>query len=302
MSFGLGFFKKLFGGKEENKRFNFPKNLQPILLLQDSNSLIEAFRLAIFLRKKKLTYKILSFIPSKKAFNYSKRSGISYFFSENLNDLDYPKQDYIYVLTTELIDNRKVDKFFTISFKNQRFEHRILELEEAKDYDGPITLISYGPSIFNIKKNKLKKSIIKDKDISNEQLFSRINSGNLKIKDIIIIFKKMLEMSKNQGMMSTIMNMINMPFKINKEMIESLKSQILIMNAMTDKEKNNPDLLNDLNRVKRISRGTKKTIEEVQNTINLIKFFLKNAADIAKKSQGGMPAIMEMMKRIKGST
>ena len=126
-------------------------------------------------------------------------------------------------------------------------------------------------NILKIQKSKKKASI------SEMSLMAKFQSSNpdVNFNEINFSLEKVEELSKTNALAS-------FGVKITPDMIKMLKKQKGIINSMTEKEKLNPSLFSNQERIKRIAIGSKSTIEEVQKLISLI--------DMIKK--GGMANMM----------
>ena len=126
-------------------------------------------------------------------------------------------------------------------------------------------------NILKIQKSKKKTSI------SEMSLMAKFQSPNpdVNFNEINFSLEKVEELSKTNALAS-------FGVKITPEMIKMLKKQKGIINSMTEKEKLNPSLFSNHERIRRIAVGSKSTIEEVQKLISLI--------DMIKK--GGMANMM----------
>jgi len=133
-----------------------------------------------------------------------------------------------------------------------------------------------------------------------QKITKRIKKGKFNFND----FLEQMEQIKKLGSMKSLMSMIpgmsgiakqigDMDLENSKEM----KQIRALINSMTKKERENPDLLNS-SRKRRIAQGA--GLDQIEVNRSLKKF--KNAAKMAKKlsGKGGMKQMQDMMKQMQG--
>lgn len=134
-------------------------------------------------------------------------------------------------------------------------------------------------NILQIQKSK-KRAVI-----SEMSLMQKFQSKNAEINfdEVFFSLDKIKEFAGNKSLES-------LGVKITPEMVKALEKQKSIIEAMTEKERKNPSILNH-QRILRIAKGSGNTIEMVKNLISLI----------AKMKQQGMASFMspDMMNMLK---
>jgi len=142
-------------------------------------------------------------------------------------------------------------------------------------------------------------SVMDDKKVA--KITKKIKKGNFNFNDYL----EQLENMKKIGSMSSILSMIpgasGLKEKLknvdldNSTEVKKMKSAI---SSMTKKERENPELLKNINRKKRISKGAGLDISDINK---LLKQF-KNASKMIKKmASGGMKEMERMMSAMGGN-
>jgi len=133
-----------------------------------------------------------------------------------------------------------------------------------------------------------------------KQLTKKIKKGKFNFNDFLEQMESMKKLGSMKSIMSMIPGMGAMAKQIgdmdleNSQEIRSIKAMI---NSMTPKERENPDLLNNT-RKRRIAAGA--GLSQVQ--VNRVLKQFKNAGKMAKQlsGKGGMKQMQEMMKQMQG--
>jgi len=117
-------------------------------------------------------------------------------------------------------------------------------------------------------------------DATRENELKKIQSGNFTLKDYALHITKVSKiggLSKIASMLPGASKLLDSPVFANGNVDKVLLRQLSIINSMTLKEQNNPQILN-LSRKKRITAGSGRTVEEIntllkqfQQMSNLIK-------------------------------
>jgi signal recognition particle subunit SRP54 len=134
-----------------------------------------------------------------------------------------------------------------------------------------------------------------------KQLTKKIKKGKFNFND----FLEQMESMKKLGSMKSIMGMIpgmgNMAKQISDMDLENsseIKMIKAMINSMTKKERENPDLLNNT-RKRRLAKGAGLSQMEVNRVLKQFKHAGKMAKQLSSK--GGMRQIQEMMKQMQGN-
>ncbi|MFH1587027.1 MAG: signal recognition particle receptor subunit alpha [Candidatus Diapherotrites archaeon] len=111
------------------------------------------------------------------------------------------------------------------------------------------------------------------------------------------IFYNQLKAARKMGPLDKVMDMAGLGQQVPKEMMELGEGKLdgfkVIMESMTDKEKENPELLNK-NRIQRIAKGSGKKESDVRELLKQYKVMEKMAKKMAKidlekmQKKGGM--------------
>ncbi len=133
-----------------------------------------------------------------------------------------------------------------------------------------------------------------------KQLTKKIKKGKFNFNDFLEQMESMKKLGSMKSIMSMIPGMGAMAKQIgdmdleNSQEIRSIKAMI---NSMTPKERENPELLNNT-RKRRIAAGA--GLSQVQ--VNRVLKQFKNAGKMAKQlsGKGGMKQMQEMMKKMQG--
>jgi len=133
-----------------------------------------------------------------------------------------------------------------------------------------------------------------------KQLTKKIKKGKFNFNDFLEQMESMKKLGSMKSIMSMIPGMSAMAKQIgdmdldNSEEIKQIKA---LINSMTPKERENPDLLNNT-RKRRLAKGAGLS----QMQVNRILKQFKNAGKMAKQlsGKGGMKQMQEMMKNMKG--
>ncbi len=133
-----------------------------------------------------------------------------------------------------------------------------------------------------------------------KKMSKKIKKGQFNFND----FLEQMEQMKKLGSMKSIMSMIPGMSSIAKQIDDidlenskEIKHIKAMIQSMTPKERENPDLLNN-SRKRRIARGAGLSQMEVNRVLKQFK----NAAKLAKRlsGKGGMKQMQEIMKQLKG--
>jgi signal recognition particle subunit SRP54 len=133
-----------------------------------------------------------------------------------------------------------------------------------------------------------------------KKLTSKIKKGKFNFND----FLEQMESMKKLGSMKSIMSMIPGMSGLAKQIgdmdlenSEELKQIKALINSMTPKERENPDLLNN-SRKRRLAKGAGLS----QMHVNRVLKQFKNAGKMAKQlsGKGGMKQMQDMMRQMKG--
>jgi signal recognition particle subunit SRP54 len=121
-------------------------------------------------------------------------------------------------------------------------------------------------------------------------------------------FYKQLEATKKMGPLDKVMEMMGMKQQLPKEAMEMGQEKLekfrFMMDSMTKKEKQNPDLLNN-SRIARIAKGSGTTQEEVRSLLKQFKRMqkgfkqLKNLKEEDLQSGKGMEKLQKMFAKKK---
>jgi len=133
-----------------------------------------------------------------------------------------------------------------------------------------------------------------------KQLTKKIKKGKFNFNDFLEQMESMKKLGSMKSIMSMIPGMSAMAKQIgdmdldNSQEIKQIKA---LINSMTPKERENPDLLNNA-RKRRLAKGAGLS----QMQVNRILKQFKNAGKMAKQlsGKGGMKQMQEMMKNMKG--
>ncbi|WP_027326747.1 signal recognition particle protein [Helicobacter pametensis] len=148
------------------------------------------------------------------------------------------------------------------------------------------TLAEKTSSVFSEKETKAITKKIKKGQFNFEDFLAQIEN-----------VKKLGNLGNLVGMIPGLGNMAGALKNVDLDNSQEIKSIKSMVNSMTKKERENPDLLNGSRR-KRIAQGAGLDIADVNR---IIKQF-DNASKMAKKlsSKGGMQNLMGMMQQMKG--
>ena len=135
---------------------------------------------------------------------------------------------------------------------------------------------------------------------SAKKINKKIKKGQFNFNDFLEQMEQMKKLGSMKSLMSMIPGMSGLAKQIGEIDLENSKEmkQIKAMiNSMTPKERENPDLLNN-SRKRRIAKGA--GLDQVQ--VNRVLKQFKNAAKMAKKlsGKGGMKQMKEIMKQMQG--
>ena len=135
---------------------------------------------------------------------------------------------------------------------------------------------------------------------SAKRINKKIKKGQFNFNDFLEQMEQMKKLGSMKSLMSMIPGMSGIAKQIGDIDLENSKEmkQIKAMiNSMTPKERENPDLLNN-SRKRRIAKGA--GLDQVQ--VNRVLKQFKNAAKMAKKlsGKGGMKQMKEIMKQMQG--
>ncbi len=133
-----------------------------------------------------------------------------------------------------------------------------------------------------------------------KEMTRKIKKGQFNFNDFLEQMEQMKKLGNMKSLLSMIPGMSGMAKQLgdldleNSEEIKQIKAMI---NSMTPKERENPDLLNNM-RKRRIAKGA--GLDQMQ--VNRVLKQFKNAAKMAKKlsGKGGMKQMQEMMKQMQG--
>ncbi len=133
-----------------------------------------------------------------------------------------------------------------------------------------------------------------------KQLTKKIKKGKFNFNDFLEQMESMKKLGSMKSIMSMIPGMSAMAKQIgdmdldNSQEIKQIKA---LINSMTPKERENPDLLNNT-RKRRLAKGAGLS----QMQVNRVLKQFKNAGKMAKQlsGKGGMKQMQEMMKNMKG--
>jgi signal recognition particle subunit SRP54 len=135
---------------------------------------------------------------------------------------------------------------------------------------------------------KKLKEAVEETDFNPEELMS----GDYNLKT----FYKQLEATKKMGPMKKVLEMMgigNLPEDVASQSEEKMKKFKVIMDSMTDKEQENPELLK-ASRISRIAKGSGTTEADVRE---LIKQFDMGRKMIKKFKKGKTKNLQGMMKK-----
>ncbi len=135
---------------------------------------------------------------------------------------------------------------------------------------------------------------------SAKKITKKIKKGQFNFNDFLEQMEQMKKLGSMKSLMSMIPGMSGMAKQIGDIDLENSKEmkQIKAMiNSMTPKERENPDLLNNA-RKRRIAAGA--GLDQMQ--VNRVLKQFKNAAKMAKKlsGKGGMKQMQDLMKQMQG--
>jgi len=135
---------------------------------------------------------------------------------------------------------------------------------------------------------------------SAKKITKKIKKGQFNFNDFLEQMEQMKKLGSMKSLMSMIPGMSSMAKQIGDIDLENSKEmkQIKAMiNSMTPKERENPDLLNNA-RKRRIAAGA--GLDQMQ--VNRVLKQFKNAAKMAKKlsGKGGMKQMQDLMKQMQG--
>jgi len=127
---------------------------------------------------------------------------------------------------------------------------------------------------------KVKEAATEEID---EKYAEKFMTGKFNLKDMY----KQLEMVSNMGSLQKIMQMIpGMGFNLPKDVLETseekLKIYRIVMDSMTEKELENPKIIN-YSRIKRISRGSGRNEKDVRELLNQYSMMKKMFKQFGKK-------------------
>lgn len=133
-----------------------------------------------------------------------------------------------------------------------------------------------------------------------KKMTQKIKKGQFNFNDFLAQMEQMKKLGSMKSIMGMIPGMGNMAKQIgdmdleNSDEIKQIKA---LVSSMTPKERENPDLLNNM-RKRRLAAGAGL---EVMHVNRVLKQF-KNAAKMAKKmsTKGGMKQMQDMMKQMEG--
>ncbi len=133
-----------------------------------------------------------------------------------------------------------------------------------------------------------------------KRMTQKIKKGQFNFNDFLDQMEQMKKLGSMKSIMSMIPGMGNMAKQLgdldleNSEEIKMIKAMV---NSMTPKERENPDLLNNT-RKRRLAAGAGLD----QAKVNRVLKQFKNAAKMAKKlsGKGGMKQMQDMMKQMQG--
>jgi signal recognition particle subunit SRP54 len=116
-------------------------------------------------------------------------------------------------------------------------------------------------------------------------------------------FYEQMEGMQQMGSMSQLADMMGIGGKVSKDMLEQqqekMKKWKFILQSMTVKEKDNPDMI-DASRVKRIAKGSGTDEAEVRDLLSNYSKMKKMSKQLGlskmAKSKGGMQGIMKMLR------
>ncbi len=146
----------------------------------------------------------------------------------------------------------------------------------------------------------MEKTVAVIDEKTAKKMSKKIKKGQFNFND----FLEQMEQMKKLGSMKSIMSMIPGMSSIAKQIDDidlenskEIKHIKAMIQSMTPKERENPDLLNN-SRKRRIARGAGLSQMEVNRVLKQFK----NAAKLAKRlsGKGGMKQMQEIMKQLKG--
>jgi signal recognition particle subunit SRP54 len=134
-----------------------------------------------------------------------------------------------------------------------------------------------------------------------KQLTKKIKKGKFNFNDFLEQMESMKKLGSMKSIMSMIPGMGNMAKQISDMDLENsseIKMIKAMINSMTKKERENPDLLNNT-RKRRLAKGAGLSQMEVNRVLKQFKHAGKMAKQLSSK--GGMRQIQEMMKQMQGN-
>jgi signal recognition particle subunit SRP54 len=139
-------------------------------------------------------------------------------------------------------------------------------------------------------------NIMTDKDV--KKVTKKIKKGKFNFNDFLEQMENMKKLGSMKSLISMVPGLNNMiPKDIDLDNSKEIKMIRTIVNSMTKKERENPDLLNN-SRKKRIANGAGLEVVDVNKAIKQFN----NAAKMAKKFAGkkGMQDLQNMMASMQG--
>jgi len=133
-----------------------------------------------------------------------------------------------------------------------------------------------------------------------KKLTSKIKKGKFNFNDFLEQIESMKKLGSMKSIMSMIPGMSGLAKQIGDMDLENskeLKQIKALINSMTPKERENPDLLNN-SRKRRLAKGAGLS----QMQVNRVLKQFKNAGKMAKQlsGKGGMKQMQDMMKKMQG--
>jgi len=133
-----------------------------------------------------------------------------------------------------------------------------------------------------------------------KKLTSKIKKGKFNFNDFLEQMESMKKLGSMKSIMSMIPGMSGLAKQIGDMDLENskeLKQIKALINSMTPKERENPDLLNN-SRKRRLAKGAGLS----QMQVNRVLKQFKNAGKMAKQlsGKGGMKQMQDMMKKMQG--
>lgn len=267
-----------------------------IILLQNNDDLTQAVRLARLLKGIQMHYEVIYLNGKAEAFK--KKSGISLLQVQNLNDV-VSSSKVILVVNLKNTDYHTIKNHFNytlISCGNTLSSYRIIDIGENISEDVKIVAIKSSNSIFEPARpsSKVGKKSTFRAPLNETQLLEKIKEGRLDFNDLSYLLQIMptlqqIPMAKQFGLSFD-------------NMKEVLKESELIINAMTDKERTNVQLLSDKSRVARISRGTKISVEKIETVVQRLELLRQKCHESLKdinKYMANPAALMSMLSNLK---